>query len=101
MCSMNFSHDVIIKPIVTEKSMRSVGSKCYVFKVAKDANKHKIKSAVEECFGVKVLKVNTMNVRGHFRRQGRNSGGYTASWKKAIVTLAPTSKSIEYFESVV
>ena len=98
---MTFSHDIILKPIVTEKSMRCVGSKQYVFEVAKCASKHKIKSAIEECFGVKVQDVNTMNVRGHFRRQGRNSGGYTASWKKAIVTLLPSSKSIEYFNSVV
>ena len=98
---MNFSHDVIIRPIVTEKSMNGVEAKKYVFKVAKDSSKHKIKSAVEDCFGVKVQNVNTMNVRGHFRRQGRNSGGYTPSWKKAIVTLTSSSKSIEYFESVV
>ena len=101
MLSMNFSHDVIIRPIVTEKSMNGVGSKKYTFKVAKDASKHKIKFAVEECFGVKVESVNTMNVRGHFRRQGRNSGGYTSSWKKAIVTVTENSKTIEYFESVV
>jgi len=98
---MNFSHDVIIRPIVTEKSMNGVEAKKYVFKVAKDSSKHKIKSAVEECFGVKVKDVNTINVRGRFKRQGRNSGGYTPSWKKAVVTLTSSSKSIEYFESVV
>ena len=98
---MKFSHDVIVRPIVTEKSMNGVEAKKYIFRVARCANKNKIKSAVEKCFGVKVQNVNTMNVRGHFRRQGRNSGGYTPSWKKAIVTLTSSSKSIEYFESVV
>lgn len=97
---MNFSHDIIIKPIVTEKSMRDVGIKKYVFKVAKSATKHAVRSAVEDCFGVKVSSVNVMNVQGHFRRQGR-TGGYTAAWKKAVVTLAESSKAIEYFESVV
>lgn len=101
MLNMNFSHDVIIRPIVTEKSMNGVEAKKYVFKVTKDASKYKIKLAVEECFGVKVKGVKIINVRGHFRRQGRNSGGYTPSWKKAIVTLTSSSKSIEYFESVV
>ena len=98
---MKFSHDVVINPIITEKSMRCLGAKQYIFEVARSANKHVIKSAVEECFGVKVQKINTQNVRGHFRRQGRNSGGYTSSWKKAIVKLTPSSKSIEYFESIV
>lgn len=97
---MKFSHDVIIKPIVTEKSMRDVGIKKYVFKVSKSATKNAIKSAIEECFGVKVLSVNIINVQGHFKRQGR-TGGYTSAWKKAIVTLTANSKSIEYFESVV
>lgn len=96
---MVFAHDIVIKPVVTEKSMRGVDAKKYVFKVAKCANKYQIKSAVEECFGVKVDKVNTVSMRGHFKRQGR-VGGYTAAWKKAIVTLAKTSKAIEYFESV-
>ncbi len=101
MLSMRFLHDVVVSPIVTEKSMRCVGAKQYIFEVSKRASKHVIKSAVEECFGVKVQKVNTMNVRGRFRRQGRNSGGYTPSRKKAIVTLTPSSKSIEYFDGIV
>ena len=96
---MPFAHDIIIKPVITEKSMMDADSKKYVFKVAKSANKFQIKFALEECFGVKVAKVNVTNVRGRYKRQGR-VGGYTASWKKAYVTLTDTSKSIEYFESV-
>ncbi len=96
---MSLAHDIIIKPVISEKSMRDVSSKKYVFKVKKCANKFQVKSAIEKCFGVKVDKVNTVSVRGHFKRQGR-VGGYTASWKKAYVTLSENSKSIEYFESV-
>ena len=66
---------------------------------SKQANKIEIAKAVEELFGVNVSKVNTMNVRGHLRRQGR-SEGYTASWKKAIVTLTEDSKPIEFFEGM-
>ena len=96
---MSLAHDIIIKPVISEKSMRDVDGKKYVFKVAKCANKFQIKTFLEKCFGVKVDKVNTVSVRGHFKRQGR-VGGYTASWKKAYVTLSENSKSIEYFESV-
>lgn len=96
---MSLAHDIIIKPVISEKSMRDVDSKKYVFKVAKCANKVQIKTSLEKCFGVKVDKVNTVNVRGRFKHQGR-VGGYTASWKKAYVTLSENSKSIEYFESV-
>ncbi len=96
---MSLAHDIIIKPVISEKSMRDVDGKKYVFKVQKGANKFQIKISLEECFGVKVDKVNTVNVRGHFKSQGR-VGGYTASWKKAYVTLSENSKSIEYFESV-
>ena len=74
-------------------------SKKYTFKVAKDAEKIEIAKAAEEIFGVKVQKVNTVSVRGRKRRQGLYVG-YTPSWKKAIVTLTPDSKSIEFFESM-
>jgi large subunit ribosomal protein L23 len=94
------AQDIIIKPIITERSMENIALKKYTFKVNKDANKFEIKKAVEELFGVKVAKVNTMNVKGHFRRQGR-SEGYTSDWKKAIVTLTENSKSIEFFEGMV
>ena len=73
--------------------------KKYTFEVAKSATKVDIKRAVEELFGVKVSKVNTLHVRGHLRRQGRTEG-YTPSWKKAVVTLTEDSKSIEFFEGM-
>ena len=71
----------------------------YTFEVCKDANKIEIAKAVEELFGVKVSKVNTLHVRGHMRRQGRYEG-YTPSWKKAVVTLKEDSKPIEFFEGM-
>ena len=91
--------DIILKPIITEASMENTAYKKYTFKVAKDANKIEIAKAVEELFGVKVAKVNTLSVRGKLRRQGRFEG-YTASWKKAIVTLTEDSKSIEFFDGM-
>ncbi len=97
---MRTAHDIIIKPIITEESMMGIMAKKYTFKVAKDANKIEIAKAIEEVFpGTKVVKVNTMNVRGHERRQGMHSG-YTPSWKKAIVTLAEDSKEIEFFNDM-
>ena len=71
------------------------------FKVAKTANKIEIKKAVEQLFkDVKVEKVNTMNVRGRKKRMGRNEG-YTTAWKKAIVTITPDSKTIEFFDGMI
>ena len=93
------AQDIIVRPIITEKSMTVIGMKKYTFEVAKNATKVDVARAVEELFGVKVAKVNTMNVRGHFRRQGR-SEGYTSAWKKAIVTLTEDSKTIEFFEGM-
>ena len=93
------AQDIIIRPIITEKSMAGLGMKKYAFEVAKSATKVDIARAVEELFGVKVSKVNTLNVRGHFRRQGR-SEGYTSAWKKAVVTLTEDSKTIEFFEGM-
>ena len=94
------AHDIIIRPIITEKSMAGAVNKVYTFEVAKTANKIEIAKACEEVFKVKVAKVNTLNVRGQFRRQGRNNGGYTRSWKKAIITLAANSKPIDFFEGM-
>ena len=94
------AQDIVIRPIITEKSMTGVANKKYTFEVCQDANKIEIAKAVEELFGVKVQKVNTLNVRGKFRRQGRYEG-YTRAWKKAVVTLTEGSKSIEFFESMV
>lgn len=91
--------DIVLGPIITENSMEGIQMKKYTFKVAKDATKVSIAQAVEDLFNVKVEKVNTMNVRGQYRRQGYH-GGYTPSYKKAIVTLAANSKGIEFFESM-
>ena len=96
---MKMAQDIIIKPIITEDSMMGIASKKYTFKVANDANKLEIAKAVEELFGVKVAKVNTVNVNGKMRRYGRFEG-YTASWKKAIVTLTEDSKTIEFFDGL-
>ena len=94
------AQDIILRPIITEKTMDGNAQKKYTFEVAKDATKIDIKRAVEEIFGVKVEKVNTLHVRGQMRRQGRYEG-YTRSWKKAVVTLTQDSKTIEFFESMV
>ena len=96
---MKTVYDVILEPVITEASMANIGMKKYTFKVRKDANKVEIAGAVEKIFGVKVARVNTMHVRGQQRRQGLHSG-YRADWKKAIVTLTPDSKGIEFFESM-
>ena len=93
------AQDIVIRPIITERSMAGIGMKKYTFEVAQSATKVDIKRAVEELFGVKVSKVNTLHVRGHLRRQGRTEG-YTPSWKKAVVTLTEDSKSIEFFEGM-
>ncbi len=92
-------HDIIIAPVITERSMAGIGNKKYTFKVAKNADKISIANAVSKAFGVKVVKVNTINVRGQERRMGRYAG-YTSSWKKAIVTLSSDSKPIEFFEGL-
>ena len=93
------AQDIIVRPIITEKSMLGATDKKYTFEVAKKANKIEIAKAVEEIFGVKVAKVNTVNVRGRLRRLGRNQG-YTRAWKKAYVTLTQDSKDIEFFEGM-
>lgn len=93
------AQDIVIRPVITEKSMLGAAEKKYTFEVAKAANKIEIAKAVEELFKVKVAKVNTVHVRGQLRRQGR-SQGYTPSWKKAYVTLTPDSKKIEFFEGM-
>ena len=93
------AQDIVIRPIVTEKSMAGMPMKRYTFEVAKNANKIEISKAIEELFGVKVAKVNTINVRGRLKRQGRTQG-YTSSWKKAMVTLKEDSKGIEFFDGM-
>ena len=96
---MKKAQDIILAPVITEKSMYGVAEKKYTFKVANDANKIEIAHAVEELFDVKVAKVNTVSVRGRFKRMGRNEG-YRPDWKKAIVTLTENSKTIEFFEGM-
>ncbi len=96
---MKVAQEVILSPVITEKSMTGIADKKYTFKVAKDATKIDIAKAAEELFGVKVAKVNTISVRGQMRRMGRYEG-YTPSWKKAIVTLTEDSKVIEFFEGL-
>ena len=96
---MKFAQDIILKPIITEKSMDGIANKRYTFKVAVDATKPEIASAVEELFGVKVAKVNTINMKKKPKRMGYHFG-YTADWKKAIVTLDASSKEIEFFNGL-
>ena len=93
-------YDVILKPVVTEKSMNAMSEKKYTFLVHTEATKSQVKEAVEKMFaGTKVQSVNTMNCDGKLKRMGRYQG-YTASYKKAIVTLTEDSKTIEFFESM-
>ena len=90
-------YDVILRPVITEKSMAEMGDKKYTFYVHPDANKIMIKEAVEKMFeGTKVEKINTMNLDGKTRRRG-TSVGKTAKRKKAIVKLTADSKDIELF----
>jgi len=96
---MKTPYDVLIRPIVSERSMDDTADKKYTFVVDKRANKTEIKAAVEEAFGVQVLKVNTANFDGKFKRQGMNTG-YTAAYKKAVVKLSESSKTIEFFEGL-
>ena len=96
---MKLAQEIILAPVITEESMMGTAYKKYTFKVAKDATKVDIKKAVETLFGVKVEKVNTMNVRGQLRRYGRFEG-HKASLKKAIVTLTADSKTIEFFDGI-
>ncbi|SCZ08784.1 50S ribosomal protein L23 [Alkaliphilus peptidifermentans] len=96
---MTNPHDIIIKPLVSEQSMESMADKKYTFVVYKRANKTEIKKAIEKIFGVKVEKVNTMNMTGKYKRMGKNIGK-RPDWKKAIVQLKPDSKEIEFFEGM-
>ena len=91
--------DIIISPILTEKSFDGIADKKYTFKVAVDATKTQIKVAIEDIFDVQVESVNTSNYSGKMKRMGRNEGK-TAAYKKAIVQLKADSKAIEFFESL-
>ena len=95
------AYDIIIRPVITERSMAAVAEKKYVFEVAKTAGKIEIKKAVEEIFGVKVASVNTVTMRGKEKRMGAGRPGMTRQWKKAYVQLTADSKTIEFFEGMV
>ncbi|GIP41495.1 50S ribosomal protein L23 [Paenibacillus sp. J31TS4] len=96
---MKNPRDIIKRPLITERSSEMMADKKYVFEVDLRANKTEIKQAVEQIFKVKVLQVNTMRMPAKPKRYGRYNG-YTSEWKKAIVSLSPESKELEFFESV-
>ena len=97
---MKAAQDIILTPVITERSVDDMAESKYTFKVAKDANKIEIKEAVETLFkGTKVKSVNVMNCRGKERRRGYTSGK-TAAYRKAIVTLTEDSKTIPFFDSL-
>jgi large subunit ribosomal protein L23 len=90
-------HEIIVRPLITEKNTSLMVLNKYSFEVLRDSSKPEIKKAVETIFNVNVTKVHTINVRGKLKRRGRESG-YTREWKKAIVTLVEGDR-IEIFES--
>ncbi|AVQ97653.1 50S ribosomal protein L23 [Oceanobacillus picturae] len=94
---MKDPRDIIKRPVITENSADLMEQKKYTFEVSTKANKTEIKDAIELVFGVKVDKVNTMNLKGKFKRMGRY-GGYRPNRKKAIVQLSEDSKDLEIFE---
>ncbi|SFG11134.1 LSU ribosomal protein L23P [Halobacillus alkaliphilus] len=94
---MKEPRDIIKRPVITEQSADLMGEKKYTFEVSPAANKTEIKKAVEEIFGVSVDSVNTMNLKGKFKRMGRY-GGYRSDRKKAVVTLTEDSEELEFFE---
>ena len=94
-------YDIIRRPVITEQSMEAVADKKYVFMVDVDANKTEIKAAVEQAFGVKVSKVNTIRMQGKAKRTGAYPAGSRPAYKKAIVTLTADSKTIECCEGMV
>ena len=97
------AYDIIIRPLLSEKSYATIADKKYTFVVNKDANKVQIRQAVEEIFKVKVKQVNTLVVKGKEKSQNTKNGrtvGKTSDYKKAIVWLTNDSKPIEFFESL-
>jgi large subunit ribosomal protein L23 len=96
---MKTAYDVILKPVISERSMDDAQQRKYTFKVATDANKTEVKHALEEIFGIDIQQVNIMNVKGKKKRQGRNVG-MTSKSRKAIVTLKQGSKEIEFFQGL-
>lgn len=96
---MKNPYDIVLRPVLTEKSYDNVQARKYTFIVAKTSNKSEIRKAVEEIFNVEVEKVNTLNRKGKKKRMGRNEG-YRPSTKRAIVKLTENSKTIEFFEGM-
>ena len=94
-------YDIIRRPVITEQSMEAVADKKYVFMVDVDSNKTEIKAAIEQIFGVKVAKINTIRMQGKAKRTGAYPVGKRPEYKKAIVTLTESSKTIEFFEGMV
>ncbi len=97
---MKTPYDILLRPVITERSMERAGAKIYTFEVARDSNKIEIRGAVENIFSVKVQSVNTMNLQGKVKRQGVHVGRRPAR-KKAIIRLTQASKPIEFFEGMV
>ena len=98
---MKYAHDIILRPVLTEKGYDGIADKRYVFEVALNANKIEIKKALETVFsGIKVKSVNTLRTEGKIKRQGAHAGR-TPEVKKAYVTLTEDSKPIEFFEGMV
>lgn len=96
---MRTAQDIILAPIISEKSMDGSEVKKYTFKVLKSATKPEIATAVETLFGVEVKNVHTVIVPGKPKRRGVTEG-YTSEWKKAVVTLTVESKTIEFFDGM-
>ena len=92
-------YDVIIRPLITEKATILAGEQKYAFEVDRRANKRQVRDAIQTAFSVRVIKVNTMNVRGKARRIGRGSTTKAPDWKKAVVTVAE-GDTIQIFEGV-
>ena len=96
---MKTAYDIVLAPVISERSMDDAQKRKYTIKVARDANKTQVRNAVEEIFGVEVAKVNIMNYDGKVKRLGRNVGT-TSAYRKAIVTLTDKSKEIEFFQGL-
>lgn len=95
---MKEARDIIKRPVITEHSADLMAEKKYTFEVYPKANKTEIKDAIEAIFGVKVVNVNTINIKGKLKRQGRYQG-YRSDRKKAIVQLSEDSKELDFFEA--
>jgi len=95
---MKEPRDIIKRPVITEQTADLMADKKYTFEVSPKANKTEIKFAIEHIFGVKVQRVNTLNVKGKFKRMGKY-GGYRSDRKKAVVELTADSKELDFFEA--